>query len=501
MGNWGGMNTNGLKLVLPKSSVLIAALFGVLASSFALKYLAALCFFFLIGNTYILLRNRYDKFFALAILFQIMIIQSSAIYFVGQYGFVGKSMTVSLFGYLSVLGVYVALDRYFRTESSVQISVSMALVLLLFGCIYALPTWRVIQFLGFGYDNYGHVNVIRKILVDRKFFYNELEPVTIPSFASNAPMGGHALISFIGQMIGVSGSDYVDFLKFYLFAFALLVVVFMWISIAIATLDIAGILKKILLSILIIGVLFYTYLSHIWFSGYFASNISTFLMLIGVAVLISNASFAQKMVVLISLMGTSVYIYPLYAIFILAMSAIVLFLKRQAILEQCSKLSLKIVFGLIISLIYFILIATFSMFSMMNGYGSGHFLTPGGIEPMPLGTVMFIFGVSLVLLDARGIFSSVLGLASQAVIAMNLIAICGVLYAFLKLSVPGKEWVVPYYPTKLVISALIVTVIFLTKYLFEFEISPHKFLKLLDVKKPHLINGHFREALWAQLVG
>lgn len=480
---WNGALTKRLRMVNPNGLVFAAGLLGLVASTFSLKHLAAICFFFLVTNIYELLRIRYDKFLAVAILFQILIVQSSAIYIFGQFGFAGTSTNVKLIGYVSILGVYFVLGKNLSTSSSIQTTASAALGFILLICINAIPSWRVIQFLGFGYDNYGHINVIRKILVDHKFFYNELNPTAIPSFASNAPMGGQALTSFIGEMIGVNGSDFEDSLKFYLFAVALLVVLFVWISVAIATLHLVGIWTKVLSSILISAILFFTYVSHIWFSGYFASNLSTLLVLIGVAVLISNTNTSQRFIVLISLIGTSVYIYPLYAIFMFAIAAVILSSKNELMRQIRSTPTLKTRIGLIVFLSYFVSIASLSVYSMTNGFDSGHFLAPGGIEPMPLATVMFIFGISLMLLNGKGAFGSLFDPASRAVIAMNFFATCGVIYAFSKLSVPGEKWNVPYYPTKLAISALIITLIFLTRYLFEFENSQHKFMKFLDTRK------------------
>jgi hypothetical protein len=472
---------NAIKI--PKSTLLPAALIGAVSSSSNYKYVAAVCFVFILGNTYLLLRNRFDNFLSVAVFFQITIVQSSALYVFGQYVFVGTTLFVSSFAYFSMLCSYFLLSRFIETERSVQIKLSMFMPVILMKLVYALPLWQVVQFLGFGYDNYGHVNVIRKILVDRKFFFNDSNPISIPSFASNTPMGGHALVSFIGQVVGVNGIDYVDFLKFYLFAFALLVSAFIWIAFSIAKLKIKAFWFKALTSVFLVAVLFYTYLSHIWFSGYFASNVSTVLILIGIAVLISDATLAHKSIVLISLIGTSAYIYPLYAVFICALSVVFLYSKRKGILDQISLSGTKWKHCAILITVYFTLIAVLSILSMMNGYGSGQFLASGGIEPIPIGTAMFIFGLSLVLLDGKGVFGAELKIASHAVIAMNFIAIIGMLYAFIKLAVPGERWFVPYYPTKVAISALVVTVVFFVRYLFEFEQKSHKILNILDVKK------------------
>ena len=228
------MKNKKLRLNLPTESVYVAGLLGIAAASLSLKYLAAICFFFIFGNMYNLLRMNFDNLLASAFTFQISIIQSSAVYLFGQYAFAGSSVAVNSFAYVFMVGFYFALSRFLKKESVVQINAPMILGIILLRFVYAIPVWGVIQFLGLGYDNYGHVNVIRKILVDRKFFYNELNPSNIPSFASNTPMGGHALVSFLGQVIGVDGSDYIDFLKFYLFAFVLLLVFFFWIAFSIA---------------------------------------------------------------------------------------------------------------------------------------------------------------------------------------------------------------------------------------------------------------------------
>lgn len=477
------MKNKKLRLILPTESVYVAGLLGIAAASLSLKYLAAICFFFILGNMYNLLRMNFDNLLASAFTFQISIIQSSAVYLFGQYAFAGSSVAVISIAYVFMVGFYFALSRFLKVESVVQINAPMILGIILLRFVYAIPVWGVIQFLGLGYDNYGHVNVIRKILVDRKFFYNELNPSNIPSFASNTPMGGHALVSFLGQVIGVDGSDYIDFLKFYLFAFVLLLVFFFWIAFSIARKNLTSLFSRFLLFVLMMGILFYSYLSHIWISGYFSSNISTVLVLIAVGVLVSEVSSRQKLVVLFSLIGTAVYIYPLYAVLVGALVATICCLEARAIFMQMFSIDRNLKAGAVVALIYFGFIAAVSMLAMMNGFGTGHFLAAGGIEPMPIGTAMFIFGISLVLLDETGVFGGALRIAARAVIAVNFVAICGVLYAFAKSSVPGEQWFIPYYPTKIAISALVVTFVFLLRYLLELNQASDLLKRTINTKK------------------
>jgi len=477
------MKSKILRLNLPTESVYVAGLLGIAAASVSLKYLAAISFFFILGNTYNLLRMNFDNLLALTFTFQISIIQSSAVYLFGQYAFAWTSVAVNSFAYMLMVAFYFSLSRYLKNESTVQINASMILGIILLRIVYSIPVWGVIQFLGLGYDNYGHASVIRKILVDRKFFYNELNPSNIPSFASNTPMGGHALVSFWGQVIGVDGSDYVDFLKFYLFAFVLLVTFFFWLAFSIARKNLTSLFLRFLLFVLMMGILFYSYLSHIWISGYFASNFSTVLVLIAVGVLISEVSSTQKLVVLFSLIGTAVYIYPLYAVLVGALVATICCLEGRVIFKQMFSVDRKLKAGAIIALFYFVFIAAVSILAMMNGYGSGHFLAAGGIEPMPIGTAMFIFGLSIVLLDETGVFGGALRIAARAVVALNFVAVCGILYAFAKSSVPGEPWYIPYYPTKIAVSALVVTFVFLSRYLLEFDQAFDVLKKVFNIKK------------------
>jgi len=89
------------------------------------------------------------------------------------------------------------------------------------------------------------------------------------------------------------------------------------------------------------------------------------------------------------------------------------------------------------------------------------FLHPGGIAPLPVGTTMFIFGLTSLLMirsDPNAERSLVTSLIAQALVV---IAVGGMVYAHYTLNVPGEHWLIPYYPTKIATSVLLVILVLL----------------------------------------
>jgi hypothetical protein len=330
--------------------------------------------------------------------------------------------------------------------------------------VYLLPISKVIDFLGFGYDNFGHLAVIRKLLHEGKFFYAEKLPEGIPAFAANSPIGSHALFSFVMQAAGLSAQKYEEFLKYYLFLLLTLVFIFAFVAYKIATYSISSFLKKLFALILLIACILYAYPSHIWVSGYFASNIATLHLLIVIGAATSKENLILKFWLLAALTSISIYVYSIFVVLAVVPFVIFGLLNIRKLSRLVNEINWTNRCLLSFGQLYFLFLAIVSLLALRAGYGSGHFLVSGGIQPLSFGTTLFIFGMAFALMSESGRLNNQMEIGPLSLGVIICVSCISMLYAYMKLHVPGEQWFLPYYPTKIAIAVLILSIIYLNRY-------------------------------------
>jgi len=389
----------------------------------------------------------------------------------GQYVSIFPKPIFSFVGYLVNLYLCLILKYQFKVPDQKLVKLPPFIALLFLKGVYLLPISKVIDFLGFGYDNYGHLAVIRKLLLERKFFYAEKLPEGIPAFAANSPIGSHALFSFVMQAAGLSAQKYEEFLKYYLFLLLTLVSIFAFVAYKIATYSISSFLKKFFALILLIACILYAYPSHIWVSGYFASNIATLQLLIVIGAAISKENLILKFWLLAALTSISIYVYSIFVVLAVVPFVIFGLLNIRNLFRLVNEINWTNRWLLVLSQLYFLFLAIVSLLALRAGYGSGHFLVSGGIQPLPFGTTMFIFGMAFALMSESGRLKNHKEIGPLSLGVIICVTCSLMLYAFMKIHVPGEQWFLPYYPTKVSIAVLILAIIYLIRYLVLEDLS------------------------------
>ena len=444
---------------------------GFISSQIGSGLLATFCLCYVFYFLYKVLEFKYEGLTAIALVFVLLISESSALYMIGQYvGTFPESLFNSIVYFTNVY-LCCFLQNQFKMPNGKLFKLPPVIIAMFLKVLYLLPVSKVIDFLGFGYDNYGHLSVIRKLLIEGKFFYAEKAPSGIPAFAANSPIGIHALFAFVMQATGLSGDKYDDFLKYYLFLFLLLISVFVFVAYKLATYKVAPYLNRLFALFLVITCLLYAYPSHIWVSGYFASNIATLQLLIAIGVVNSKENMVLRVWLLAALTGISIYVYSIFAVLIIVPFVIFALFNLGSISRQFKEINWTYRWLLISSQMYFLFLAFVTVYALIEGYGSGHFLVSGGIQPIPFGTTMFIFGMAFALMSGKGSLKDQIDFGFVSLGVIICISCISMLYAYRKLNIPGEQWFLPYYPTKLSIAVLILAIIYLIRYFVSGNLS------------------------------
>lgn len=465
--------------------LLLIGFTGFISSQVGNTLIATFCLGYIYFCLYKVFEFKYEGLTAVALVFVLLISESSALYLFGQYVSVFPKPIFSLVAYFVNISICIYFENYFEISKQRFFKLPPVILAMLLKVVYLLPVSEVIRFLGFGYDNYGHLAVIRKLLHEGKYFYAENTPVDIPSFASSAPIGIHAVFAFLMQTAGLNAVDYQDFLNFYLFLFLTCVILFVLVLFKLATSGIESQLRKIAVLGLIFACIGYAYPSHIWVSGYLASNMATFLLLVAVGVTTSRDNPLLRVWLLAALLGLSLFIYSIFSILVIVPFTVYVSSNFKLILRSIGEISWMHRVILITSQLYFVLLAAISIHALRQGYGTSHFLVPGGIQPLPAGIAMFILGMSLILMTSTQSINSEFKAAAFSLAVMICVVCASILYAYVKLNEVGEQWALPYYPTKLAIAVLILAITFLVRYLFTRD----------EVVKQNVVIGYFRKSI------
>lgn len=440
----------------------LGCVFGFLQFQWAAFFI----FVYLMMSWYENVRYKYDQLHALSLIWNSILIFSVSIYLFGQYiyalphGFI----RVLVFALASFLGSGSGINSSRRRVWS-----KFAAPLFLSGpllVLWYIPISRIISFLGFGYDNYAHLMIIRKILIDRKGFSGSGDSTGVVSELGGTANGAHTLIAMLMEISGIDGSHVFDSLRFYAFAVIACPILFIFFAFIIVKRNITSALNKGIVLVLIIGTVFGGYLSHIWFSGYFASNFATVMLLIGVGGSLSTSEPGLKLLLAISALFSAILYYPVYAIFFVLLVATLVLFNLKVLIKKLMSLNKAQKFLGAIIFLYLIAISAITVYGIWSG-PLGGFLTPGGIAPVPIGLTALIFGLSITLMNF--LYLNRTEEHTLRIFCFGAIGIClvGISYAFIQTNIPGEYWAIPYYPAKMTITVVLIVLVFLIGLVFS----------------------------------
>lgn len=309
----------------------------------------------------------------------------------------------------------------------------------------------VITFLGYGYDNAAHLTLGRMILEQGHSFLLSSDASAGPTFLQDAAQLGGTTFATLALLMGVQHSNLEGTLAIY----AGLTVSIPLISVVAVSLGLfthRRVGRTLLVLTATTALVSTGYLSRIWLSGYLNSNLGT-LCLILLTVLISVRTGRQ--IVGLSV-GTCLMIhaYPLFAGFGLALLlpqvgpyvwSTLRSRDRKIIWSQARSI---VGVGVVFATLLIPLRAT------RRSYGGSQFLADGGIEPLPgnffllLGSAAFLIFILIVqrVKDRR-----------PAVSILLVGCVCGATTTY-SISKLDK---IAYYPTKLLITGMLILAVFL----------------------------------------
>jgi hypothetical protein len=322
--------------------------------------------------------------------------------------------------------------------------------------IATISSSKLVSFLGFGYDNYAHLYVFRTMLKSNSALMGFSDPQHVVTFVGASPLGTHMSMALLADVVGVNDTGIPKALSFFTLITVLMPVAFVVVCAKIVINKKYSLLKQLAVYAFVVVVLIFGYPSHIFFSGYLTSNFATLVMLIAFGVLSAEVSTEVKLIVLFILGAAEFLVYPLYSIFPLIFFFAVCAVGRIESLKLLLRVLRQSILRSLSILIGSSALVLIALLGLLSGYGGGQFLVPGGISPFPLGGSMFIFGATLSSLFGGESGLDRLRIWQLSVSGAIFVASFGLIYAYYETYVPGQFWAVPYYPTKILISVLVI---------------------------------------------
>lgn len=184
-------------------------------------------------------------------------------------------------------------------------------------------------------------------------------------------------------------------------------------------------------------------------------------MITGVCTAIFGKPNNSRVWVLICLGIAQFLVYSLFAVFAIVPFISLIISSKGKLLIDVYEAVRKNIMGYFALSVYMSVLTAIALNGILSGYGGGQFLAPGGIAPLPVGTTLFIYGVSVALAIKSKQPYCEDSVIQTTTFGPTILAIAGVSYSFLRTNEPGKFWAASYYPTKLAISVLIVVTILL----------------------------------------
>ena len=304
-----------------------------------------------------------------------------------------------------------------------------------------------INFLGFGYDNVGHLMQGRLLMENGGSLLLSGGSKLGPTFLQDATQITGSLIASLAQLTGNKSSNIPGVL-------AVLVIITLAIPILTVLAPVLGFITKPhkrfepILILMASTTLFLTgYLSRIWFSGYLGSNLGSLcLVLIAIHIVVSKNSNVALLLIAFSL---TVHVYPVFFIFGLPLGlAFALSIrgpnKRNFNFSAFSH-SMQSLLAVVFCLLLYLPIKATS-----RSYGSSQFFVDGGIEPFPLSYFTLLALLFLVPLALTSLFDNIASVGCALLIGCLIGGVSLVVYSFSR--VDGLT----YYPTKVIISTLLI---------------------------------------------
>jgi hypothetical protein len=439
----------------------LGCVFGLLQFQWAAFFI----FVYLMVCWYENVRHKHNQILALSLILNSGLIFSVSIYMFGQYvyalphGFI----RVLVFTLVTLLSLSSEIDSgRRRVWSKFAASLFLSAPLLV---LWYIPIYRIVSFLGFGYDNYAHLMMIRKILIDRKGFSGSGDSTGVVSELGGTANGAHASIAMLMEVSGIDGLHISNSLTFYAFVVIAIPILFILFAFIIVKRNVTSALNRGIVLVLMIGIVFGGYLSHIWFSGYFASNFATVMLLIAVGSSLSTSEPGLKLLLAIAAFFASILYYPVYAIFFTLPIVALVVLNYKNLLARLKSLKMSRKFLGAIAVLYMIGISIITVDGIRSG-PLGGFLTPGGIAPVPIGITALIFGISMTLMNLPNSNRTEDNMLRFFCFGAIGICLVGISYAFVKTNIPGEYWAIPYYPAKMTITIVLIVLVFLFDLVF-----------------------------------
>lgn len=308
----------------------------------------------------------------------------------------------------------------------------------------------LINFLGYGYDNYAHLAQARLIITNEGTTFLSAGNPSWPTFLQDQSQAPAALIATIAEIVLPNPQVYTTLKILVVATFCIPV------AVIVGAVFLFSKLQKhkasiLVASSLVITVVLSGYLSRIWFSGYFASNLGT-LILIFISLAVAADEFQRPDFLIWSVIAC-LHCYPLLGL----VSGLIALPTIISLLLQGMKQAPRLLQYLFRRQHFFALMFGASVFlpfiATRRSYDASQFLVAGGIEPIPIS----ILGIWLLFLFVFPsiVVSSKVGtwLNLFCVISAFAVAVASSYYSISRLNY------VSYYPAKIVISVTFVIVL------------------------------------------
>ena len=451
---------------IPNFVICAAGAVSALRGDFLLSWF---CLAILVSAIHHMLREKFDSLFVVGLLSCGWITISQTVYTFGQYVSPIHPRVIILVMYASIFTILTRSREGLFQKNIRKIVQLPFLITTLVVLIFSQRLNSIVSFLGFGYDNYGHLIFFRRILIGGEFLFGVTDSTTPSNLFAISPSGAHGALSLLSAMTGISGVEISDSIRIFAVASILIPILFVLVSLKIILRNEHSFFRVIYGSVLVIGIVILGYPSHIWFSGFFASNFATLLVLITVGVCISSTSVISRLWLTIALVAVTFMVYSIFSIFA-AIGVIALLLgHRKQIIANLKEVSGRCWIYFFASLCFYGLLTLIALTGLRSSVDSGHFLVDGGIAPLPVGTTMFIFGLAGSFLNRTHLEINGRGVPSLVAQGLITVATAGMVYAHFETSQPGQAWYVPYYPTKLTVMVLLIVMVMLIDQAFPLK--------------------------------
>jgi hypothetical protein len=313
-----------------------------------------------------------------------------------------------------------------------------------------LSTSTVVNFLGYGYDNAAHLAQTKLIIGNGGTTLLSGGLDTSPSFIQNMAQAGSSTVASLVNLMGDSDAD--SYQVSVVFAFVTISIPILAVVAPLITLRFhrQNWFLNLALVLVVITTFLSGYLSRVWFSGYFASNLGT-LLLVMTAVAVSTPTPIGLTTPILSVL-LAAHIYPLFLVLGAAVLAPRLFISGRELLCRRSQVRSKLSIRNTLLIAGVLLLLVLPTRATSRSYGGSQFLTDGGIEYLPV-VFMTAWGTLFVLLPALLLTYLIKDVWwIFAVTLLSTLAIGVGAYSLLEVDR------ITYYPTKIIVTIVLASI-------------------------------------------